>query len=71
MTTKEVYKRCLVLQEAVDDVLESIKNEKDIVILPPAQADSYAPYVEESDKDIAKAIMNVKIMMQFLTFQQF
>ena len=44
--------RYLNLQKAVDDVLESTgSEEKDIVVLPPAQGDAYATDVEEDNVD--------------------
>ena len=52
MTSNQSYRRYLTLQKAVDDVLGSTGSEgKDIVILPPAQDDAYATYVEENDVD--------------------
>ena len=52
MTNSQLHRRYLTLQEAVDDVLGSTgSDEKDIVILPPAQGDSYASDVEEDDVD--------------------
>ena len=43
MTSHQLYRRYLTLQEAVDNVLRSTgSEEKDIVILPPAQGDAYA-----------------------------
>ena len=50
MTSTQLHKRYLTLQEAVGDVLWSTENEeKDIVILPPAHGDAYAADVEEDD----------------------
>ena len=52
MTSNQLHRRYLTLQEAVDDVLGSTKSkEKDIVILLPAQGDAYATYVEECHKN--------------------
>ena len=52
MTSNQLHRRYLTLQEAVDDVLGSTgSEEKDIVILPPAQGDAYATDVEEEDVD--------------------
>ena len=52
MTSKQLHRRYLTLQEAVDDVLGSTESEeKDIVIFPPAQGDAYATDVEEDDVD--------------------
>ena len=43
MVANQLLKRYLTLQEAVDDVLQSAENvEEYVVILPPAQGDSYA-----------------------------
>ena len=43
MTSNQLYRIYLTLQEAVDNVLRSTgSEEKDIVILPPAQGDAYA-----------------------------
>ena len=50
MTCNQLYRRYLTLQEAVQEVLGSTgSEEKDIVILPPAQGDAYAADVEEDD----------------------
>ena len=52
MTSNQLHRRYLILQKAVDDVLGSTgSEEKDIVILPPAQGDAYANNVEEGDID--------------------
>ena len=52
MTSNQLHRRYLTLEEAVDNVLRSTgSEEKDIVILPPAQGDAYATYVEENDVD--------------------
>ena len=52
MTSNQLHRRYLTLQEAVDDVFGSTgREEKDIVILPPAQGDAYATDVEEDDVD--------------------
>ena len=52
MTSNQLHRRYLTLLEAVDDVLGSTgSEEKDIVILPPAQGDAYATDVEEDDVD--------------------
>ena len=52
MTSNQLHRRYLNLQEAVDDVLGSTgSEEKDIVILPPAQGDAYATDVEKNDVD--------------------
>ena len=52
MTNNQFHRRYLTLQEAVDDVLGSTgSEEKNIVILPPAQSDAYAADVEEDDVD--------------------
>ena len=52
MTSNQLHRRYLNLQKAVDDVLESTgSEEKDIVILPPAQGDACATDVEEDDVD--------------------
>ena len=43
MISNQLHRRYLTLQKAVEDVLGSTgSKEKDIVILPPAQGDSYA-----------------------------
>ena len=52
MTRNQLHRGYLTLQEAVDDVLGSTgSKEKDIVILPPEQDDTYATDVEEDDID--------------------
>ena len=52
MTSNQLHRRYLTLEEAVDNVLGSTgSEEKDIVILPPAQGDAYATDVEENDVD--------------------
>ena len=52
MTSHQLRRRYLTLQEAVEDVLESTgSEEKDIAILPPEQDDTYATDVEEDDVD--------------------
>ena len=52
MTSNHLHRRYLTQLEAVDDVLGSTgSEEKDIVILPPAQGDAYASDVEEDDVD--------------------
>ena len=52
MTSNHLHRKYLTLLEAVDDVLGSTgSEEKDIVILPPAQGDAYASDVEEDDVD--------------------
>ena len=52
MTNSQLHRRYLTLQQAVDDVLGSTgSEEKDVVILPPAQGDAYATDVEEDDVD--------------------
>ena len=52
MTSNHLRRRYLTLLEAVDDVLGSTgSEEKDIVILPPAQDHTYASDVEEEDVD--------------------
>ena len=52
MTSNQLHRRYLTLQEAVEDVLGSTgSKEKDIVILPPSQGDAYATDVEEDDVD--------------------
>ena len=52
MTSNQLHRRYLNLQEAVDDVLGSIESEeKDIAILPPVQGDVYTTDVEEDDVD--------------------
>ena len=52
MTSNQLHRRYLTLQGAVDDVLGSTgSEEKDIVILQPAQGDAYATDVEEDDVD--------------------
>ena len=48
MTSNQLRRRYLTLQEAVDDVFGSTGSEEiDTVILPPAQGDAYATDVEE------------------------
>ena len=48
MTSNQLHRRYLTLQEAVDDVLGSTgSEEKDIVILPPAQGDAYTTDLDE------------------------
>ena len=50
MTSNQLHRTYLTLQEAVDDVLGSTgSEEKDIIILPPAQGGAYATVVEEDD----------------------
>ena len=50
MTSNQLHRRYLTLQEALDDVLGSTGSEEEgIVILPPAQGDAYASDVEEDD----------------------
>ena len=52
MTSNQLHRRYLTLQKAVDDVLGSTgSEEKDIVILQPAQGDAYASYVEKDNVD--------------------
>ena len=52
MTSKQLNRTYLTLQKAVDDVLGSTgSEEKDIVILPPAQGNAYVTDVEEDDVD--------------------
>ena len=52
MTGNQLHRRYLNLQEAANDVLGSTGSEKkDIAILPPAQVDAYATYVEEDEVD--------------------
>ena len=52
MTINQSHRRYLTVQKGVDDVSGSIgSEEKDIFILPPAQGDAYATYVEEDDVD--------------------
>ena len=52
MASNQSHKRYLTAQKAVDDILGSTgREEKDIAILPPAQGDAYATYVEEDDVD--------------------
>ena len=52
MNSNQLHRRYLTLQKAVDDVLGLAGiEEKDIVILPPAQGDAYATNVEEGDVD--------------------
>ena len=52
MTSNQLHRRYLTLQKAVDDVLGLTESEeKDIVILPPAQGDAYAANVEEGEVD--------------------
>ena len=52
MTSNQLHRRYLTLQEAVDDVSVSTgSEEEDIVIFPPAQGDAYATNVEEDDVD--------------------
>ena len=52
MTTHQLRRRYLTLQGTVDYVLGSTRSEeKDIVILPPEQDDTYATDVEEDDED--------------------
>ena len=52
MTSNQLHRRYLTLQEPVDDVLGSTgSEEKNVVILPPAQGDAYATDVEEDDVD--------------------
>ena len=52
MTSNQLDRRYITLQEAVDDILGSTgSKEKDIVILPQAQDDAYATDVEENDVD--------------------
>ena len=50
MISNQLHRRYLNLQEAANDVLGSTGSEKkDIAILPPAQVDAYATYVEEDE----------------------
>ena len=50
MTSNQLHRRYLTLHGAIDDVLGSTgTEEKDIVILPPAQGDAYATDVKEDD----------------------
>ena len=52
MTNSELHRRYLTIQELVDDVLGSTgSEEKDIVILPPAQGDAFATDVEKDNVD--------------------
>ena len=52
MTSNQLHRKYLTLQEAVYIVLRSTESEKkDIVILPPAQGDADATDVEEYDVD--------------------
>ena len=52
MTSNQLHRRYLTLQEAVDNILGSTgSEEKDIVILLPTQGDAYATNVEEDDVD--------------------
>ena len=52
MSSNQLHRRYLNLQKAVDGVLEPTgSEEKDIVILAPAQGDVYATDVEEDDVD--------------------
>ena len=52
MTSNQSHRRYLTVQKAIDDVLGSTgSEEKDNVILPPAQSDAYATYVEEDEVD--------------------
>ena len=52
MNSNQLHGRYLTLQKAVDDVLGLTgSEEKDIVILPPAQGDAYATNVKEGNVD--------------------
>ena len=52
MTSNQLHRRYLTLQEAVDDVLGSTgSEEKNIVIFPPAQVDAWATDVGKEDID--------------------
>ena len=52
MTSNQLHRRYLTLQEAVDDVLGSTgSKEKDIAIFPPAPGDACATDVEADDVD--------------------
>ena len=52
MTSNELHRKYLTLQEAVDDVLASTGCEdKDTVILPPVRGNAYATDVEGDDVD--------------------
>ena len=52
MVSNQLHRRYLTLLEAVDDALGSVgSEEKDNVILPPVQGDTFASDVEEDDVD--------------------
>ena len=52
MTSNQLHRKYLTLQEAVDDVLELTgSEEKDIVIFSSVQGDAYVTYVKEDDVD--------------------
>ena len=52
MTSNQLHRKYLTLQEAVDDVLELTgSEEKDIVIFPSVQGDAYVTNVNEDDVD--------------------
>ena len=52
MTSNQLHRKYLTLQEAVDDVLELTgSEEKDIVIFPSVQGDAYVTNVKEDDVD--------------------
>ena len=54
MTHNHLHRRYLTLQQAVEEVANSPESdEKDIVILPLEQGDSYATDVEEEDEDVS------------------
>ena len=50
MTSNQLDRRYITLQEAVDNIFGSTgSKEKDIVILPQVQRDAYATDAEEND----------------------
>ena len=54
MAHNHLHRRCLTLQQADEDVVNSPESdEEDIVILSPEQGDSYATDVEEEDEDVS------------------
>ena len=54
MADNHLHRRYLTLQQAVEEIANSPESdEKDILILPPEQCDSYVTDVEEEDEDVS------------------